>query len=307
MHVKKHKQFLYLSISILSLVLFIIVAQWLGLDVLMSFSEMVSIGPFAFLALFLITVIELVTKLLRFKYALTSSHSALSLALPYLNSIFISFIIPSRFAGEGARLLAFRSKPKIAANECLSAISIERIFDVMFLPFFLFGAISALFHPLIPYALVIGLAMFLALAATKTFVLATSLIPHKGAASFLAGYFTSLRKVISDRKRFALISILTILGWLCTFVRLWLIIIFIGSSLPFFEAASASSAAYLFSVLSILPGGGVFFEGGGTAALIFFGIPPAKALSAFLLERFFAYWIFIIIGLFTFPNQTNVD
>ncbi len=296
---------LYLAISLLSLILFIAIAQWFGLDVLKSLNEMASIGILGFIILAILTSIELVAKVFRFKYALSGNYSVKSLTLPYLSSVFLSFIIPSRFAGEGIRPLAFRSNPKIPAGECLSAVSIERIFDVIFLPFLLFGALSSLFNPLVPYVLVAGLAVFLAVATTGFFISATRLIPHKSVSSFFAEYFTALRKTLGDKRRFALISFFTILVWGMAFLRLWLILQYVGSSLPFFETASASAAAYLFSVLSILPGGGIFFEGGGMAALMFLGVASDKALSAMLLERFFAYWIFIIAGLLTISHYGN--
>lgn len=292
---------LYLAVSLLSLILFILIAQWLGFDVSASFSEILSIGILPFIILFLITTIEFIAKTFRFKYALNNEYSFRQLAAPYLASIFISFLVPSRFAGEGIRPLAFRSNPKIPASECLSAISIERVFDVLFLPFLLFGAISSLLDPIISIALIISLILFLVISTTTLFIEASSLVPHKALSSFFSIYFKSLRDTISNTNKFITITALTVIIWLCAFLRLWLIIMFLDASLPFFEASSASAAAYLFSVLSILPGGGVLFEGGGTAALMFFGVASDKALSAMLVERFFAYWVFIIAGLAVLP------
>jgi len=299
---KEHKQFLYLVISLLSLILFAIIATSFGLDILKSLDEIISIGLLGFLLLTLITLVETIAKIFRFRYALSREYNVKQLAPSYLVSIFLSFLVPSRFAGEATRPLAFRSNPKIPAGECLSAVSIERIFDVIFLPFFLFGAISSLFNPFIPALLVFGLALFLVLATTEVFILIASRIPQKTLSSFLADYFTSLRAILRDRKRFALISLFTLLTWLCAFLRLWLILQLVASPLSFLEVTSASAAAYLFSVLSVLPGGGVFFEGGGVIALTFFGVPPENALSAILLERFFAYWIFILAGLAIAPH-----
>ncbi|GEM_PF-2661601 len=293
---------IYLPISILSLFLLLLVASYLGFDLASAGSLILSVDPLYLTILALITAVELVLKTIRFKYSFKHNTQFSPLLHSYFFSVFVSFLVPVRVAGEGVRPLVFKSLDGIDYKQSLSAVSIERIMDMLFLPLTFATTLTLAVHPAIPILVFIFFCVLLALARTDLLKTLSRHIPHEKISSFIEGTLTELQRVVSDGRRLATISILTITIWVLASIRFWLIIQLVGGNLSLLEASSASAFAYIFSLLSILPGGLVAFEGGGVGVLLYLGLGQTQAISAIMLERIFTYWLFIIGGVAMLPH-----
>lgn len=257
---------------------------------------LLSVPPWGIALLLLLTAVEFAAKVIRFSYCLPKGHTAAGLTFPYFFGTFLSLLVPFRLLGEGARPLVFKSYSRISYSASLSAISAERMLDMAFVVLFAAGTVGAFFSP--PLALAILLAFLLFWYAVRSGQLAklASLSRNRALHRFALSYTQSFSQAFSSPRRILVLASLTALTWALAFARLWLILFLLGSPLGPIESSAASSTAYLASLISFLPGGLVGFEGGGVAALSYFGIGLEPALAAVLLERAFSYWLFLALG-----------
>lgn len=298
-----------LSVVLLSLVLIIVIAHLLGFDLLAVLRVISSLSLEWVAILFLITFLELILKTSRFAYSLKTKRPFSSLLHAYFTSVFLSFLIPFRLLGEGVRPLAFRSISKISYRESLSAISIERVMDMLVLPTVLLLMFTSALNPLAPTLILLFLLVFIFLTVRGVFTGVIRKLPFGKTSSFFEDVFENIRNTFSDKGKMFAITLTTLAVWMLAFLRFWLITKMLGENLSFTEVAFVSAFTYLFSIFSLLPGGLVMFEGGGVAALLYFGVDKTNAFTATMLERIFSYWLFILGGIvdmaFNFDNHLN--
>jgi len=114
---------------------------------------------------------------------------------------------------------------------------------------------------------------------------------------FGINYLEILNKLLNHPEKMFKISVITCVCWFLAFLRVWMILFFLNENISFVNVVSASSIAYLSSLLSILPGGLIGFESGGIAALLLMGVNQQIAIFAIFLERIYSYWLFLIVGI----------
>lgn len=197
------RMLIYLPISILSLILLLFIASYLGFDLASAGNLILSLNPLYLAILLLITAVELVLKTARFIYSLNHTAPFFPLLRSYFFSVFISFLVPVRVAGEGVRPLVFKSLDGMDYKHSLSAVSIERIMDMLFLPILLVGTLALVIHPAVPAMIFIFFCVFLALARTDMLIMLSRRIPNKRISSFVEGMLIELQQVVVDRRRLA--------------------------------------------------------------------------------------------------------
>lgn len=205
---------------------------------------------------------------------------------------FVAFSFPSRTLGEGARVAAFAKELGVKGGDTAAYVSIERLLDIAVIT----AAASLILLKLNP-----ALAMGIAASIIIFFALLESdriyrRIIARNVPSWLLNYIERSRGIIKDRGKFITMFVITVVLWAIDFYRMWLITTVMGGSVDYITVAALTSIAYILAAISFLPGGLGAYEGGLAGGLVLYGVPYSVAIAATLYERFFSYWLWIIVG-----------
>jgi uncharacterized protein (TIRG00374 family) len=299
--------------------------RYLGLIGLIVFLFIVfAIGPSKIIGIFLrlnpllfsIALIAIVPSVLlkAFKQALLVNTFAVKLSLfdsarIWLIGFFFSIISPGR-SGDLVKSFYFASKTGVVAGKGLTAVVIERFFDVAALFLLsLIGFAIVSFHFILEAEMILPLLLFFMAFLALVFILTKKeivlffakpfyryLIPKRLQSNFKGGFnqFFEGVAVYKAKKLFLLmILLLTFLCWIVGILQYYLIANSLGLNVSFVYLLAVMPIVELLSVLPIA------FSGIGTreAGLIFFlglvGITADSAVSFSLLILFCA----LLLGL----------
>jgi uncharacterized protein (TIRG00374 family) len=290
---------LYLFITVFSLFLVLYFANVYGINPSVIVDRLLGINPAIILFLLILTIIEFLFKIVRFRACL--NDNAHNLPISYLVGIAFSFIVPFKLLGEGVRPFFFNTLSKLDYENSLSAISIERLFDLVFVFSFAIISLSSIVDIRYIFLLLAVLIIFIIFAISEKPVHFAKKIPNHPFSKFVEKYFLLLRTSLKNPSRSFYLLFLTVVIWCLAFVRFWIILFSLGANVDFIIASASSTLAYLGSLLSFLPGGTLGFEGGGAATLLYFGISLEIGISALFIERLLSYWLYIAMGVVLFP------
>jgi len=256
---KKIKKNFLRSIGIL-IFLFIIVFK-VNLTELYSTVQRIEIK---YLIVFLI-IFLLATPLnpFRWKYILKKMNIKINFINSY-SMVFISMLIglatPAKIGEIGGRI-SFFLKQKNLINKAVSAITLEKIIDIIFLLFFAI-IVSLFFINLLPFyfnlitiiilfifLVIISLFLKNKLTITKKFI--SFIIPPK--YKNFHRYFNKIRtnfKLINTQDYFVIFALSSLL-WLITFFITYIFAKGVGINIPFIYFAMASAVATLSSLIPI--------------------------------------------------------
>ncbi len=243
-----------------------------------------------FFAALALVVIEFILQAVRFK--LVFGKDWLETLRTYAVGHFVAFSFPSRTLGEGVRIAAFARELHVGAGEAAAYVSIERLVDVTVI----LVAASLILVEVNP-ALALGVAALVIMG----FVIIESdsiyaKILEKNMPKAIVEYIERSRSVVKRRRLFAAIFLLSVVLWAIDFYRMWLILVTMGGQVNYVTVASLVSIAYILAAISFLPGGLGAYEGGLAGGLVLNGVPYDVAIAATLYERFFSYWLWIVVG-----------
>lgn len=212
---------------------------------------------------------------------------------------FVAFSLPNRALGELARAGALAKLLSVPADDAMAYVGVERLLDVIVLlaaGSYLIAKVSLFLGAVVCLGV---LAMLLALEVRRLNDLFSKL------PWVVGGYFKSARKIVKNRGLLAKLLFLTMVLWLLDFLRVWTIVRTFGGNVGYPEISALVSLTYIIAVLSFLPGGLVVWEGGLSAGLVAMGMSMEGAIAATLLERFFSYWLWILVGALTTMRFTR--
>ncbi len=243
-----------------------------------------------FFAALALVVIEFILQAVRFK--LVFGKDWLETLRTYAVGHFVAFSFPSRTLGEGVRIATFARELHVGAGEAAAYVSIERLVDVTVI----LVAASLILVEVNP-ALALGVAALVIMG----FVIIESdsiyaKILEKNMPKAIVEYIERSRSVVKRRRLFAAIFLLSVVLWAIDFYRMWLILVTMGGQVNYVTVASLVSIAYILAAISFLPGGLGAYEGGLAGGLVLNGVPYDVAIAATLYERFFSYWLWIVVG-----------
>lgn len=243
-----------------------------------------------FFAALVLVVTEFALQALRMK--LIFKRSWMEILRVYAIGHFVALSFPSRTLGEGARVAAFARELNVNLGDAAAYVSVERIADIAVI----LAAASLVLVNINPL-----LAAGIAVLVVVGFVLLESdgiyaKIMEKNLPRFVTDYIERGRKIVKDRKLFAAIFGITVVLWAIDFYRMWIILEAMGGRVDYVTVASLVSLAYILGTISFLPGGLGAYEGGLAGGLVLKGVPYDVAIAATLYERFFSYWLWIVVG-----------
>ncbi len=253
---------------------------------------LLSISPLLLSFLFLLAILEFLLQTFRIWLFLRSVPLSRVVYL-YSAGQFLSFIAPSRLVGEAGKGLLFRDHAGVPYSRIMAAISVERMQDALALATFLFLSASFLHPFFILFAFSIPLLFFLNLRFPFLLPLLMK-IPFDPLREFISEFFAHGREFLDTR--FLISLFFTFLLWLLDFLRFFLILSAFGVKISFLQTVAVTCVAYASVFVSFLPGGLVFFEGSALGLLILLGAPRTPALLATLVERFFSFWLWLLVG-----------
>jgi len=101
---------------------------------------------------------------------------------------------------------------------------------------------------------------------------------------------------VKKKRLFLTIFGITVILWAIDFYRMWPVLKVMGGRVDYPTVASLVSIAYILGAISFLPSRLGAYEGGLAGGLVLHGVPYNIAIAATLYERFFSYWLWIIVG-----------
>ncbi|GEM_PF-6289157 len=204
---------------------------------------------------------------------------------------FVAFSFPSRTLGEGARIGALARELGVKTTEMAAYVSVERLMDMLVIATAAAGILYTISLPaaiLVAFAIVGGFSLFLLNAIPKK---AKSRLPLA-----VREYIDHGQKILRKKRLSVTLLVITALLWAIDFFRMWIILWGMGARIPYPAVAALVSLAYILAVLSFLPGGLGAYESGLIGGLVLKGVSVDIATAATLYERFFSYWLWIIVG-----------
>ncbi len=204
---------------------------------------------------------------------------------------FVAFSFPSRTLGEGARIGAIAKELGVKVTETAAYVSVERLMDMMVIltaAMAILWAINAMVAAIMVGAVTIGF-----------YVLATEKLPRgieNALPTIVAEYLNNGRRILRNRRLAAALFLITVMLWLIDFFRMWMILVAMGAHVSYPVVAALVSIAYILGVVSFLPGGLGAYEGSLIGGLVLHGVPADISVAATFYERFFSYWLWIIVG-----------
>lgn len=285
-----------MAILLLSIVLIGALLHFLNFEYEKIPEMLNEMGFFALVLILVITIVEFVLKIVRFDVTLEKKLGVNKLLIPYFRGTFLSYLVPIRLLGEGARAPIFKKDCDISYSQSLASISIERLTDMLLITFVVFYAVS-FFNVWISGLLLFSFFVFILVMKTKMFIKIMKMLPENKIFNFIISYAEILNLLLNNPIKMLKVSILTIVCWTLAYGRIWLILFFLGENIGFVNVITATSIAYLSSLLSILPGGLIGFEGGGIATLMLMGINKEIAIFTIFIERIYSFWLFLIVGI----------
>lgn len=290
------KKIFNFSVLLVSFVLVLLLLEFLGFEFTKLPQVLRKIGFFSLFLLFFITLFEQFIKTYRFNVALKKPLKFSKLIIPYFRGTYLSYFVPVRLLGEGVKAPIFKKHCDISYTQSLAAISIERLTDMLLITIIALSAVSYI-NPIISGLLLFSFIVFILLMRSEIPLKTIKKLPDHSIIEHVKNYSKALNLFFNNPNKMFKISVLTIICWGLGFLRMWLIVQFLGENITYFNAVSAGAIAYLVSLISILPGGLVGFEGGGIAALVLIGITREMAMFTIFIERIFSFWLFVVIGI----------
>lgn len=255
-----------------------------------------TIGFPVIILILIITIIEFLFKVVRFNLTLDNRMEFKKLVWPYFRGTYLSYLVPFRLLGEGVRAPIFNKECNLSYEQSLASISIERLTDMILITMVVFYTLSYI-NSLISGLFLLSFLIFIILMRSKLPIKLMEKLPENKIFDFIINYLKMLNKLLNQPKKMFNVSLITCVCWFLAFLRVWLILIFLNENISFINVISATSIAYLSSLLSFLPGGLIGFEGGGVATLVLLGVSQQIAIFAIFLERIYSFWLFVIIGI----------
>lgn len=237
-----------------------------------------------------LVVIEFVLQAVRFWLVFRKRFS--EVLRVYAVGHFVAFSFPSRTLGEGARVAAFAKELGVSGGDAAAYVSIERLTDVAVITATA-SFILVSVNPVLAGAIAGFIVMSFFLIESDTVY---GKLIEKNLPDWLRDYIERSRAIVKDRKKFLVILLLTVVLWAVDFYRMWLITVTMGGRVDYITVAALTSVAYILAAVSFLPGGLGAYEGGLAGGLVLHGVPYDIAIAATLYERFFSYWLWIVVG-----------
>jgi len=114
---------------------------------------------------------------------------------------------------------------------------------------------------------------------------------------YARAFTDSFRLLVGDGKLLAGTSGITLGTKILEFLRLWLVFMAFGISLPLDVILLVWVVFLVLYMMPWLPGGLGIVEAGGAGAFIFFGVQNSIAVSGVLIERLITFWFVIVVGI----------
>lgn len=282
---------LLLSIILIGAMLYLIDFEYENIPTLIEI-----MGIPALLLILVITIIEFLLKVVRFNLTLENKIEFKKLVWPYFRGTYLSYLVPFRLLGEGVRAPIFKKENNLSYGQSLASISIERLTDMLLITLVVFYTISYI-NSLVSGLLLLSFFMFIIVMRSNWPIKFMKKLPSNKLFDFGINYLETLNKMLNHPEKMFKVSIITLVCWFLAFLRVWLILIFLNENISFFNVISATSIAYLTSLISFLPGGLIGFEGGGIAVLLLMGVSQQIAVFSIFLERIYSFWLFLIVGI----------
>ncbi len=292
-----------LVLSIITIVLFIYVIS--KLDFELFFLSLTQLNLNYFMMLLAITIGEMYLYSLRFVQFFHIKYN-FHVFMTYLVGFVFGRVVPPRPFGEYLRLLVTMHYYKTNLKESLSALIVDNLYDGIFL--MLFGVLATIilsskffFWKVFAILILIFAITYLFYLMYKNFVY---LQKYFGFKIFYKLYDYFKNQLLLNLKSFMLMNkqtiflgcILTIINYIFSFLKLYIILNVFGINLDFLTVGALWSLAMLIGNASMLPGGIGAFELTLMYLLSGYGVPESLGLTIAIIERFFNIWLSAIIG-----------
>ncbi|MBI3959938.1 MAG: flippase-like domain-containing protein [Chloroflexi bacterium] len=224
---------------------------------------------------------------------------------------FVSALLPAR-AGDAARIAALRlgrkGAPAVPVADSLSSIVLERVLDI--LAILGLGGSFAFFvladrlpgWVLSAYAIAAGLLLLFGgglLLAPALLGWLRRFSAHRFwqmGLDFAGQALAGLRSLLTRPSHALLLVGESVYIWLCDALLLWLVVVALGTPLPFSAAAFAALTVDVFATVPLTPGGIGQIEAAYAGLLALLSLPVAVVPAAVLLTRAISYWSFLVFS-----------
>lgn len=239
-----------------------------------------------FLMSFLLEIVEVMLESARL-FVLVKSNF-FNVVYSYLVGLGTAFLVTPRPVGEVLRAEVMSILLKEDNSKMLAYVSIERILDVLVLLIFSLYIINFIFNIVIVIMPIVAFLMVV--------MLITVLNNKISLPKIIVKYFEYSKLLLTDKNYIIFAFLITLLLWMVDFARVYIIANVFGIKTSYLDIAAITAISYLSGVLSILPGGLGIYEGTLVGGLVLVGCDLDKALAVTLYERFFSYWLILILS-----------
>ena len=239
-------------------------------------------------------------------------------------SFLLSTLTPGR-AGEVFRLYLSKRISRIDASHSGAALLIERACDLAVMAsLILLGLATGMGSTLGVYGhaarITVGFTLFivtmLVLSVRHRAVMALVVrvlsfggrrgIP--GCARGAQRIEESIPAFLSVARRVSVSTVfgITVLIWAAQVARMWLICIAVGAKVSPMAVGLTYCLGLLLGVVSYIPGGLVVTEGTMVGLLVVHGVPTDIATLGVVIDRLFAYWTAVVVGVMSLTYKSDV-
>lgn len=304
-------------LQLIGIIIFVVFI--LTIDVNSLVSAVTHLDLFIICTVVLFILVNLVIKGARWQY-LVKRYSGIHISIGKATSSIVAGVaagslLPGRV--EPAKPMLLKRVYGIPLNEGMSAMMVERIFDLLAL-IFLFAVSAALLFSQLTSSAITYISLVLLIAVLTAFMLAFLIFPMAYCRLALAlvkrlplkpvrkanleivvqGFFGSVKKVHSSRAITA-IFLLSVAATLMEVVRLYFIFQSLGSETWFVLLTFALCAGVLAGIAALIPGGIGINEITESEIIDSFSNSASQSGNssiAVLIDRLFAYYFLVLIG-----------
>ncbi len=218
----------------------------------------------------------------------------------FILSWFVNCLVPAKL-GDAYRGYLLKQRSRTSLSSALGTIFAERLSDLITLAIVLVASGLLVFGRHIPSTvsnwMLVGVALGVALVLGTLVVYRfreqfRRLVPHR-----VRGHYVNLEQgALGSFGRIPTLLLLTAIIWVLEGVRLYFVVLALGSGFTFSAALFVALLASLLTVVPVTPAGLGFVEVGVVGVLMLLGSAEQTAASIALLDRVVAYWSVIVIG-----------
>lgn len=301
----------FIALIALGILTIYIILEFLGIHNIIPI--LVTVNPFLLLLALGVHLATIGVLCLRIRSIAGPASSLKHYMKTTFAGLFVNFITPvMKIGGEPVKIYMLRKE--LGGSRASAAIVMDTFVEIMS-SYITFLLVFVSFFFLIPGNLMIYYVSFLVITLVLSAVfLKVSLTPKWLSKIFdffirklsrfvriekkdyATMYYDSFKTLLKNRKIMFSSLGFSLLGKVLEFIRIWLVFLALGTSLPWSTVAVFWGFLLVLLLIPWIPGGLGLIEAGSILAFVALGVNPYLAATAVILDRLIWFWTILFIG-----------